>query len=127
MITSQLRFTVAVFSILFVFSHETPAWAVPLEPSRDINTYALFAYDSLVWKGGTNQNGKDWGHIYNGNVGVNNPDSNPGDGNFVLDFGTSARGIMSPGSQLVGDSVRADDAADIIYQLFANTLNPTSA
>jgi hypothetical protein len=110
---------------MLVCASTTPTWASPLEPSRDINTYALFAYDSLIWKGGSNVSSGDWGHIYNGNVGVNNLDSNPGDSNFVLDFGTSARGIMSPGSQLVADTVRADDLQDIIGQLFANKLNPT--
>jgi hypothetical protein len=80
----------------------------------------LFAYDSLVWKGGSALNSGDWGHINGGNAGVNNaapPNT------FVLNFGTDARGIMSPGSELVGDTVRADDAQDIIYYLFANKLN----
>src|SRR6185436_851248 len=80
----------------------------------------LFAYDQLTWKGGALVNGGDWGHINGGNAGVNNaapPNT------FVLNFGTSGRGIMSPGSELVGDTVRADDVQDIIYYLFANKLN----
>jgi PEP-CTERM motif len=87
--------------------------------SRNINTYALFAYDQLEWKGGTAATNS--GYIYGGDVGVNYPGLSPS--GFSLSFGTSARGIMSPGHQAVADSVRADDAQDIFYDLFANTLN----
>ncbi|MGH2407137.1 MAG: Ig-like domain-containing protein, partial [Candidatus Limnocylindrales bacterium] len=91
--------------------------------NRDINSYALFAFNSLTWKGGALLNSGDWGHIYGGNVGVNN--AAPNSSTFVLNFGTSGRGIMSPGSELVGDSARADDSQDVIYYFFANRLNPS--
>ena len=81
----------------------------------------LFAYDELVWKGGSV--GTASGFINGGNIGVNYPGLSPT--GFSLAFGTSARGIMSPGSQAAADSVRADDAQDIFYDLFANTTNPS--
>ena len=83
----------------------------------------LFAYYELTWKGGRVLVSGDWGHINGGNIGVNYPA--PDTSTFVLNFGTTYRGIMSPGSQVVGDTVRADDALDIIYYLFANTTNPS--
>lgn len=128
---SPARFCALVLPLILFFAGATPAWANPLEPSRDINTYALFAYDSLVWKGGadlTGSGGGDWGHIYNGNIGVNlsSAAAGLGAGNFSLDFATSNRGIMSPGFQAVADSVRAD-AAGVFSYLFANTLNASFA
>lgn len=81
----------------------------------------LFAYKSLTWKGGSALDSGDWGHIYDGNIGVNYPA--PDLTTIVLNFGTTYRGIMSPGSQAVGDSVRADDVQDVFYYLFANRLN----
>ncbi|MGH7132902.1 MAG: hypothetical protein ACREJO_13250 [Phycisphaerales bacterium] len=98
-----------------------PAFPPPAPPpvSRDINSYVLFAYDELVWKGGTPAT--DSGRIYGGNIGVNYADRSPT--GFALSFGTSARGIMSPGSQAVAHNVRADDAADIFYYLYANAVN----
>jgi hypothetical protein len=42
--------------------------------NRDIDSYVLFAYDSLVFKG---RNSGDTGVIMGGNVGVNNVDGDP--------------------------------------------------
>jgi hypothetical protein len=96
----------------------------PPSVNTDINSYALFAYYSLTWKGGSALNSGDWGHIYDGNIGVNFADATPLDSDYVLNFGTTYRGIMSPGSQAVADTVRADDALDEFYYLFANKVNP---
>jgi hypothetical protein len=90
--------------------------------NRDINSYALFAYDDLLWKGGQVLNSGNWGHIYDGNVGVNN--AAPGVGSpFNLRFGTDRNGYMSPGSQLVGDAVLNNTAGSYIDYLFANSVN----
>src|SRR6185295_18611089 len=86
--------------------------------SRDINTYVLFAYNELIWKGGSVATNS--GYIMGGNIGVNYPGAG-----ITLAFGTSGRGIMSAGSQAVADSVRADDAQDVFYTLFANQTNPS--
>lgn len=98
----------------------TPAWAAL---NGDINTYALFAYDELIWKGGNV--GGTQGHIYGGNVGVNYPGLSPT--GVSLGFGTDRTGYMDPGYQLVGDSFRNNTATSVIYYLFANTLNNLTA
>lgn len=84
--------------------------------NRDINSYVLFAYDQLVFKGGDTNAG--WGHIVGGNIGVNYP----GMSGLDLAFATSGSAIMSDGSQAVADSVRAD-AGGSFYDLYANSLN----
>jgi hypothetical protein len=78
----------------------------------------LFAYNELVWKGGSVATNS--GYIMGGNIGVNYPGAG-----ITLAFGTSGRGIMSAGSQAVADSVRADDGQDVFYTLFANQTNPS--
>ena len=112
----------AALCVAFLFGLAAAASAVP-QVSRDINTYVLFAYDQLTWKGGNLAT--DSGYIVGGNIGVNYPlsqaPSNPT--SFSMNFGTTYRGIMSPEYQAVADSVRADDAQDIFYYLFANSTN----
>jgi hypothetical protein len=84
--------------------------------SRDINTYVLFAYDELIWKGGHGSTG----YINGSNIGVNYPGMG-----ITMSFGTSGQGVMSPGSQAAADIVRSDDPADVFDTLFANGVNPS--
>ncbi len=90
--------------------------------NRNINSYVLFAYDELVFKGGSLATGT--GNIVGGNIGVNYPGTSPT--GFSLAFGTSGRAVMSDGFQAVADSVRGD-AAGSFYDLYANSLNPSFA
>ncbi|HVZ94596.1 MAG TPA: hypothetical protein VG797_08800, partial [Phycisphaerales bacterium] len=90
--------------------------------SRDINSYVLFAYDELVFKGGSSGGGT--GFINGGNIGVNY--AGRSQSAFSLEFATSGQAIMSVGSQAVADSVRSD-ASGSFFDLYANTLNPSFA
>lgn len=99
---------------------ETPTQRATL--SRDINTYVLFAYDELTFKGGSAATNS--GYVVGGNIGVNYPGLSPS--GFSLNFGTSGQAIMSDGYQAVADSVRGD-ATGSFYDLFANSVNPSFA
>jgi len=85
-------------------------------PSPDINTYVLFAYYELSFKGG---DGTTTGIIDGGNVGVNFPDPNPGDSSALINVGTNRSFIMSDGTQLVADSLRFGSDASA-WDVFAN-------
>ncbi len=102
------------------FTNGTPAPRASI--SRDINTYVLFAYDELTFKGGNAATNS--GYIVGGNIGVNYPGTSPS--GYSLNFATSGRAIMSDGYQAVADSVRGD-AAGSFFDLFANSENPSFA
>lgn len=90
--------------------------------NRDINSYVLFAYNELVFKGATVASGK--GYITGGNIGVNYPGLSQSA--YSLEFATSGLAVMSDGYQAVADSVRADNTGSF-YDLFANSTNPSFA
>lgn len=95
----------------------------PAEPSRDINTYVLFAFDELNFKGRDGNPSR--GFIRGGNVGVNNPDPhgiNHSPYGPVLAMGGGGSGhevVMDDGSQVVADTVRIGETSSI-WNLFAN-------
>jgi hypothetical protein len=90
--------------------------------NRDINSYVLFAYNELVFKGGSAATNS--GFITGGNIGVNY--AGLSQSAFSLEFATSARARMDDGFQAVADSVRGD-AAGSFFDLFANSVNPSFA
>jgi hypothetical protein len=103
-----------------------PAGTPPTQPgevSRNINSYVLFAYEELSFKGngtGTNERGV----IAGGHVGVNTVDFTPNNSSVLLSMGGgggSHEVFMSDGSQVVADSARLD-ADSKIYDLFVNIL-----
>ena len=92
----------------------------PAEPSRDINTYVLFALSEINFKG-RNAN-PSRGFIRGGNVGVNNPDPhgiNHDPYAPVLSLGANGAVVMDDGSQVVADTVRLGDETSV-WNLFAN-------
>jgi len=91
--------------------------------SRDIDTYVLFAYQQLLFKGGSSAT--DSGHIVGGNIGVNYPGLSPT--GFSLGFATNGQADMADGYQAVADSVRTNLATGSYYDLFANSLNTSFA
>lgn len=90
--------------------------------NRDINSYVLFAYNELVFKGGSVATNS--GFITGGNIGVNY--AGLSQSAFSLEFATSNRARMDDGFQAVADSVRGD-AAGSFFDLFANSVNPSFA
>jgi hypothetical protein len=114
-------------SILFAFMSVAgtvlPTQSGAAGPSRDINTYVLFAYDELIFKGGSAAT--DSGHIRGGNIGVNFP-GRASDG-FSLKYATAGRAIMDAGTQAAADSVRADNPEGVFYDLYANSVSPSFA
>jgi hypothetical protein len=111
---------VAVAGVLLLAG---PAAAGPIVLSRDINTYVLFAYDFLSFKGGNDGAGLT-GFIYGGNVGVNAIDPHPGnDNDVVMNVGANARFIMSDGAQLVADTSRFGTGASV-DAFFSNCAEP---
>lgn len=90
--------------------------------NRNINSYVLFAYDELIWKGGNAATNS--GYIVGGNIGVNYAGNSPT--GYALAFATSGRGIMSDGYQAVAENTRGD-AAGSFFDLYTNALNPSFA
>lgn len=95
----------------------------PPEPSRDINSYVLFAFEELNFKGRDGNPSR--GFIRGGNIGVNNPDPH-GVGHSpyspVLAIGGGGGGhvvVMDDGTQVVADTVRIGETSSI-WNLFAN-------
>lgn len=90
--------------------------------SRDINTYVLFAYHELVFKGGNTATGS--GYIMGGNIGVNYSGY---DSNRDLAYGTSSRAIMSDGYQAVANVVLGGYRVanpTRLWDLYANETKP---
>jgi len=117
-------FFFSIVSLLLVTSvwSRTGATAAPPppEPSRDINTYVLFALSEINFKG-RNAN-PSRGFIRGGNVGVNNPDPhgiNHDPYAPVLSLGANGAVVMDDGSQVVADTVRLGDETSV-WNLFAN-------
>ena len=108
-----------VLSLSLICTLTSTVLAAPVV-NRDINSYVLFAYDQLIFKGGSLPT---WGNIVGGNIGVNNVN---GSIDFELVFATSNGARMSDGTQAVADSVRGD-AGGSFYDLFANSVNPSFA
>jgi hypothetical protein len=107
----------AVVSLSAVAAHATPP-----QPSRDIESYVLFAYDEMILKGAAN--GSDHGYIHGGDIGVNFPDRGQ-DGSPSLSYATIGPVVMDAGSNAVADSVRAANPEGVFYNLFANSVNVT--
>lgn len=116
---------VATFLLFTAVWSRTGSAAFPpsAEPSRDINTYVLFAFDELNFKGRDGNPSR--GFIRGGNVGVNNPDPhgiNHSPYAPVLSMGGGGSGhqvVMDDGKQVVGDTVRIGETSSI-WNLFAN-------
>ncbi len=77
--------------------------------SRNVNSYVLFALDKINYKSGV---------IRGGHVGVNRIDTNKNNSEAMLTFGGK---VVMPdnGDQVVGDTVRIDQRADL-WEIFAN-------
>ena len=93
-------------------------------PSRpvdtDLSNYVLFGFDSVAFKG-ANLAGR--GIIRGGNVGANGLD--PGDPDPTVNICANGRVTMSEGSQLVADTLRANDSPGnpcVFWDVFANRL-----
>jgi len=110
------------FRFLTLLAAIVAALTATAQVNRNINSYVLFAYDELVFKGGTMSSGS--GFIVGGNIGVNYAGLSPT--GYSLNFATSNRARMSDGYQAVADSVRGD-ADGSFYDLYANILNPSFA
>jgi len=110
------------WSVIVLLSVVAFGWARALaaspEPSRNINTYVLFAYDQMVLKGASEASGR--GYVRGGNIGVNFAGRSIT--GVALAYATSGRVIMDAGTQAVADSVRADNPAGVFYDLFANSV-----
>lgn len=105
--------------VLLILAVVAPWAAGALEVSRDVNTYSLFGLQTVSVKG---RNGfTDRGFI-SGNVGANPAETNTN--TWLLNIGAGGVVIMADGTQMVGDSVRADQAS--VYDLFVNRLNSNS-
>jgi len=99
--------------VALIASCVAPLSAHAITINRDIDSYVLFAYDFLAVKGG-NDGAGERGYVYGGNVGVNAIDPQPGnDNNVVMNVGANGRFIMSDGTQLVADTSRFGEEADV--------------
>jgi len=96
--------------------------APPLQPSRDIQRYVLFAYDEMILKGALG--GSDSGFIHGGDIGVNFPGRGE-NGSPSLSYATLGPVVMDSGTNAVADSVRAANPEGVFFNLFANSVNAT--
>ncbi len=112
-------FVLVVLVVLGWFPAPSEA-APPLQPSRNIGRYVLFAYDEMILKGAVGA--VDRGYIHGGDIGVNFPDRGQ-DGSPSLSYATAGRLVMDVGSNAVADSVRASNREGIFFNLFANSVN----
>lgn len=115
----MLRFTRGLLVALLLcapFLVPVPAaQADPVAPSQDINTYVLFAYTSLNFKGRNAD--PTGGTITGGNVGVNSLATS----NFTpLIFGGPTY-MPTDGTYVAADKVGIDDAD--LWAVFANAVN----
>jgi cysteine-rich repeat protein len=92
-----------------------------VEPSRDINTYVLFAYEKLTFKGA--DGGGSTGQIIGGNVGVNKVDPlTPPEPLLSMGGGGSPHPVfMGDGTQVVADTAQLDEDTSA-FDLFVNRL-----
>lgn len=92
--------------------------------STDLDSYVLFATGEglsdnatpLSFKGG---NVAGTGYVLGGNVGVNRADGNLGNSTQMIAVGLNGRFVMSPETQLVGDSIQLGPEA-VVYDVFTN-------
>ncbi|HEX5096511.1 MAG TPA: hypothetical protein VFX21_10875 [Acidimicrobiia bacterium] len=95
------------------------ASGAPSRPvDRDIDTYVLFGFESVNFKGAESA-GR--GIISGGNVGANGIDTDPADSEVVVNICANHNVTMDHRSQLVGDSVRATDGCHV-WDVYANSL-----
>ena len=78
----------------------------------DIDSYVFLARDELDFKGG-NEGQNIRGYVLGGNVGVNAVDSTPDNSSALLSVGLNGLFVMSPDTQLVGDSIRLGEEASV--------------
>jgi cysteine-rich repeat protein len=99
-----------------------PGGQAATTPSRDINTYVLFALESLNFKGADSMP-ETRGHIVGGNVGVNNADPrNPPTPVLIMGGGGSPHPVLlSDGSQVVSDTSQLDSDTSV-FDFFVNRL-----
>jgi hypothetical protein len=91
----------------------------PTRPvSRDLDTYVLFAFDTLHFKGGQND-GR--GIITGGDVGANGVDTAPEDSSPILNICANNPVTMDPGSQVNADTLRINTPCTI-WDVYANTV-----
>ena len=112
-----LLWTVALLLAFLTIGH---SMATAATLSRDINSYVLFGLESLSVKGRNVQT--DRGFILGGNVGVNRQE--PNTNNWLMSLGANGYLEMGNNTQVVADSLRADEAN--VYDLFVNRLNSNS-
>ncbi|MGH7132544.1 MAG: hypothetical protein ACREJO_11415 [Phycisphaerales bacterium] len=95
--------------------------------NRDINSYVLFAQTDLSFKGRDADVTR--GFIIGGNVGVNRIDPTPGDSNHQLRMGgggSSHPVVMSPGTQVVSDSMALGGNDVTVWDMYANVWGNTN-
>jgi len=108
-------FRLSAFALFLGFA---PVSVVHAEPSRNINTYVLFAYEDCDFKGRNADPTR--GFITGGNVGVNKIDThNPP--NPVLSLGANGEVYLSSGTQVVANTARINSNANL-YDLYVNVL-----
>lgn len=102
--------------VLGIVFFSEPALASIGTPNNDLDSYVIFALDDFEFKGGNDGAGLR-GYVLGGNVGVNNARTDPN--SFQISVGANGRFIMSPGTQLVADSIRLGEEATV-YDVYRN-------
>lgn len=119
-----LAIGMAVLVVLQLTGNAGAQTGTPTRPvDHDINAYVLFGFHSVAFKG-ANLSGR--GIIDGGNVGSNGVDPN----NPTVNVCANARVTMSQGSQLVADTLRADNTPGnpcVFWDVFANRLTGGSS
>lgn len=95
--------------------------------NRDINSYVLFALTDLSFKGRDADATR--GFIIGGNVGVNRIDPTPNDSNHQLRMGGGGSAhpvVMSPGTQVVSDSMGLGGSDVTVWDMYANVWGNTN-
>ncbi|HZP40782.1 MAG TPA: hypothetical protein VFD84_04625 [Candidatus Binatia bacterium] len=110
----------AAFALLV--ATRSPAGAAA-EPSRDVETYVLFALEQLTFKGATGCG--VCGKILGGNVGVNRVD--PAAFTPLLSMGGADNSVLlGDGTEVVADTMRLGSGVDA-FDVFASALEPPGA
>ena len=111
-------------AISLLFSTATAHAAV----NTDLDSYVLFATGEgqndasaiLSFKGG---NTAGTGYVLGGNVGANRVDGLTNNGTSMIAVGVNGDFIMSPGTQLVGDTIRLGPEA-VVYDVYRRDTVP---
>lgn len=121
---TRLRAAIALAftGLVIVSGHARPATAATI--NRNLNSYVLFAFESIDFKGQNGNPNPPKGVILGGNVGVNtDASSNPNENHLNMGGGGGSHNVvMSPGTQVAAHRMSLGGSHVVVGDVFANVV-----